>query len=350
MRNKDEKNVIKQGFIKAIRRNDTMARIWFGHFDSIPDDRRELLAEDWARFIRAFLGDGVKNGGTNLAVTPVETKMKVRLDLGVAHIQGYIFECIEDIDGRYFEVDVEGSHPSLSRIDRLVLRLDRTIQTRKIEPVVLIGEASSNPVPPAITRNNNIWEISLAQIRIPAATVNIKSEYITDERLNSAVCGIIDSLITADTEGMFNDFQSAFAERILNLTTGFYHWFDDFRDTNQEEFQEFYDAQRQKAIEVRDWFNTVKTDIALLQTFDVDNLFALPGTTKATTFNADGTIDEAIVKLSGGTVATKHTIFNANGTITVTMTRYNIDGVTVEETRSITTTFNADGTISEVVS
>lgn len=58
---------------------------------------------------------------------------------------------------------------------------------------------------------------------------------------------------------------------------------------------------------------------------------------QTTTFNADGSITE-----TNGLGQVKRTVFNANGSITETFTG--------DKTITKTTTFNADGSVTEVVS
>jgi len=72
--------------------------------DSTPEDERLLLAEDWAKYVRSFVSDGVRRDGvgdigTNLHVT-ADTGMAVKLDVGIASIQGYMFYVEEDAQGR----------------------------------------------------------------------------------------------------------------------------------------------------------------------------------------------------------------------------------------------------------
>ena len=68
-------------------------------------------------------------------------------------------------------------------------------------------------------------------------------------------------------------------------------------------------------------------------------LMAMQGFTACTTtFNSDGSITEV------GTTGTKTTVFNADGTIDETFS--NTDGVTITKR----TSFNDDGTISETLS
>lgn len=317
-----------------------MAKIWYGHFDSTPDDPRELLAEDWAGYISMFLSNGVRNGGTNLQITADGGGMYTLLNEGYANINGYFFKAQEDIaGGRYYKIPHIQANPTLPRIDRIVLRLDTSIAVRRITPEILMGEASATPKPPELTRDNNVYEISLAQVRVGADARVIKASDITDERLNAQVCGLINSLITADTEGMYQDFTDKFWERI-----DFYEASFESQMGNQE--QQFI-AQKTT---IDNWYGSVKTDIARLQTFDFDNLASFSQVDKVTEFLENGDIEERIIKkLDEKLVAERKTEFKEDGGITVVSTVFDEDGTSILNKRTINTAFNEDGSIAEEV-
>ena len=82
----------------------------------------------------------------------------------------------------------------------------------------------------------------------------------------------------------------------------------------------------------------------------VDNMVELKGCSKTTVFNQDGSISESIIKTVGGAnVVERETVFNPDGSITVTTTVYDDDGVTVLKQAEVTTEFNSDGSITEVI-
>lgn len=321
-----------------------MAKIWYGHFDSTTDDPRELLAEDWAKYISMFLGNGILNGGTNLQITADGSGMYTRLDEGYANINGYFFKSEADIEGgRYYTVPHPLAHPELPRIDRIVLRLDRTIAVRKVIPAVITGSPSLSPTAPQLTRNNNIYELSLAQVRLSAGAEVIRPADITDERLNSDLCGLINSLITAETEGMFQDFTDKFLERMAFYEVS-------FENQLQAQGEEFETELNIRKNDFDYWFGSAKTDIAMLQTYDFDNLAALSQVDKVTEFLEDGNIKETIrKKLDNILVAERHTVFNEDESISVTVTVYQEDGETIKSQSTINTVFETDGSIREEV-
>lgn len=76
---------------------------------------------------------------------------------------------------------------SLARIDRIVLRYDNV--NRRSELAIVKGTSSANPQAPAITRNDNIYELGLYTVRFEAGTTTVTLSMITDTRGDASVCG-----------------------------------------------------------------------------------------------------------------------------------------------------------------
>jgi hypothetical protein len=99
------------------------------------------------------------------------------------------------IRGRFCENDaaltlsVPAAHATYPRIDRVVVRLNAS-PGRTIDIVVKAGTAAPEPAAPALTRTAEIWELSLAQVRVEAGATSILSAKITDERGSASLCGV----------------------------------------------------------------------------------------------------------------------------------------------------------------
>lgn len=107
---------------------------------------------------------------------------------------------------------VATSNPNFDRIDRVVIRFDRTGNT--INARIIQGAASSTPTAPSIVRNDSTYDISVAQIRVKTGVTKITSADITDERLNPAVCGLMEDGVTGIDTSMF---QSQWNALLVNL-------------------------------------------------------------------------------------------------------------------------------------
>ncbi|MGG1660564.1 right-handed parallel beta-helix repeat-containing protein [Brevibacillus sp. NRS-1366] len=172
-------------------------------FDSTSDDERVYTADEFAEYFRRVLSDGIFNGGTNLKVESSGTDIRTYIQPGYAWVQGYMYK----VDTGPLYLQHEYPDPNLDRIDRVVIRLDKRLEHRYVRTFILKGTPAASPVPPVLTRDENVFELSLAQVRIIKGKSYIEGSQITDERLNNSVCGLVNSLIQVDTQTMFDQFK-----------------------------------------------------------------------------------------------------------------------------------------------
>lgn len=181
-----------------------------GFFDSTADDMREYPARDFAEYFARFVTNGVFNGGQYLNPTASGQDANISLSPGYAWINGYVYSIYDSP----LVLPIEPA-AALDRIDRIVLRLDTSTPVRSIRALVVQGLPASNPVPPSLVRSGNIYDLSIAQVRVPANSTIITQANITDERLNQDVCGLVNSLIRVDT-ATFQAQWDAFMQDIQN--------------------------------------------------------------------------------------------------------------------------------------
>ncbi|XCH78844.1 MAG: hypothetical protein WHF31_15180 [Candidatus Dehalobacter alkaniphilus] len=158
-----------------------------GFFNSVGGDRL-YDASRFAEYFASFIGSGVFPDPTTSLQIQADTGMNIKVKSGKAWISGYIL--INDAD----YTDAIPTEAVLNRIDRMVVRLHYA--NRTITIVRKAGTAASSPTAPAVTRDANMYEISLATIQINAGTSAITSGMITDTRSDSIVCGFVSSTIT----------------------------------------------------------------------------------------------------------------------------------------------------------
>ena len=162
--------------------------IKYGFFNSVNGDRL-YNAEDIGNYFVKLISDGVFQSPENNLQVTASTDMTV----SVAPGWGFI-ACHWLNSDTYRSLTLNGSNPSLNRIDRIVLRLDRA--NRCMEIGILTGTPAGIPTAPALTRTSNgIYELSLAQIYVAAGATAITENDITDERGNGSVCGYVTSLL-----------------------------------------------------------------------------------------------------------------------------------------------------------
>lgn len=103
------------------------------------------------------------------------------------------------------------------RIDAVMLR--RYTAERKIALVVLKGTPSSAPVAAAPVRNEDVWDIKLADIRVRAGVTSITQADIIDRRSDPALCGTVSSIAEIDSGKFYYQQQALFDDWFANLKT-----------------------------------------------------------------------------------------------------------------------------------
>ena len=160
-----------------------------GFFNSSSGDR-VYDASDFA----AYFGNLVSNGvfyrtADNLRLTAA-TGMNVTVAAGSAWINGYNYENTEP-----FDLAISTAHGVYSRIDRIVVQL--SMIDREIKLAVLTGTPAETPTAPTLTRTADVYELCISEVTVPQAAVFITEQNIADTRLNTALCGLVNSLVSA---------------------------------------------------------------------------------------------------------------------------------------------------------
>ncbi|NMC54965.1 MAG: hypothetical protein GYA48_15165 [Chloroflexi bacterium] len=146
----------------------------FFPFDGVP-----LYESDWSSMARYWRDSGVISGVLNeLEVYADSTGMQVKVKPGRAWIQGHFFESDSEEVLSISEADL-----LLDRIDRVVLRLDWTLNS--IDFLILEGTPAASPTASDLTQTSSIWEIPLAKISVIGGANTINSVDIIDERVIS---------------------------------------------------------------------------------------------------------------------------------------------------------------------
>lgn len=214
-----------------------MAEI-FKFFNSAPGDERWHYASDFADYFGSVLSSGLISNGDSpvgLQVTVNNGTMTTSVAIGKAIVKGYSYENTTPLT-------LTHSIPeqTLDRIDRVVLRLDLKNASRFIKVFVKEGVSALEPVPPSLQRDQYIYELSLAQVRIRKNTSSIVVSDIKDERADENLCGIVQSLITVPT--------SVFQQQ-------FDVWFASIADGTEQSVKDWQIAQQQAFTM---WFDSVK--------------------------------------------------------------------------------------------
>lgn len=223
-------------------------------FNSISGDRR-YKAEEWAEYFASFIANGVfPNPSTGLQVL-ASNSMIITVNTGKAWINGYFYFNTSNLT-----ITLDNADGVLNRIDRIVVRWD--LQDRVISVKVKKGTYSANPSAAAIQRDADAYELVLADVYVGAGAVSVSQANITDQRLNSTLCGVVVGTVgeldttafSAQLQGWFDLYQGMSAEQYNNLKSymnslqiqsdadyiALQEWFSNFQTSANAEFQSWF--------------------------------------------------------------------------------------------------------------
>lgn len=185
-------------------------------FNSVSGDRT-YKAEDWASYFASFIGNGVfPLPSTGLQVV-VNDGMTITVRAGKAWINGYFYTNSTDLS-----VTLATADGQLKRIDRIVVRWDLT--NRTISAKVKSSAFSASPVAPTLQRDADIFELALADVLVTAGTTAITQGNITDQRLNTTLCGVVAGVVQQIDTTAFN--------------TQLQAWFEEYKDLSLQDYND----------------------------------------------------------------------------------------------------------------
>lgn len=187
--------------------------VTYGFFDSINGDRT-YNADQISDYFLKLISNGVFATPSNAMQVQAATGLSVNVSAGWGFIQ-----CKWVNNDNNYNVQLDAADSTFARIDRIVLKLDRSHEHRYITIEAKTGTPAATPEPPELTRSGDVYELSLAQVAVAAGATTITQAEITDERADTSVCGYVTGLIDQiDTTNLFAQFTSAFNT-----------WFDDIK-------------------------------------------------------------------------------------------------------------------------
>lgn len=220
-------------------------------FNSTVTDEKWYQAQDFAEYFWMFLTSGLIHVDREpfINVEVVEDSLQLKVTPGPALIKGHLYRNTKDL---YLTVDT----PDVleDRFDRLVLQLDLVPEDGKagrIKALIKKGVASNDPVVPELTRNERIFELSLGYFRVRKNTASIAQLDYVDERLHEDYCGIVNSLITAPTQAMQQQFDLWFNSIKAGVEGDVNEWVEQ----QQKEFIEWSNGSKEGFDE---WFEDIK--------------------------------------------------------------------------------------------
>lgn len=237
---------------------------------------RVYLESDFADYFGAVLSSGLVHTDEAPELIPrvVAGTLNTVISMGQAIIKGHLYENTTDLALTHNVPEV-----TLDRIDRIVLRLDLRNQSRFIKAFVKEGVPGAEPLPPALQRDAFIYELSLAQVRVRANTVQLLPLDLIDERLNEDVCGLSSSMISIPTDQLIAEFKAWQQQFQDEQTASFQEWMTYLEtvldgntagnllnkiEQNKSSIQDSYRIIRNKTILTSDWVNDTEISCTVL--------------------------------------------------------------------------------------
>lgn len=206
--------------------------------DGLPEYDRASNSLELSTLIRSFWRNGIF--GTGALTVMAGGGMTVTVSTGSVLVQGRVAHVTTQ---KTLAFDSASSNP---RFDRVVVRCDLSNAVRDLVLDVVKGIPAISPVAPALTRNESIWELCLATVRIVEGATSINQSMITDTRTDANLCGIVAATMTeVDTDRFYAQVQSdleSFRENEQSTMSAFFAdkrsefdlWFESIKDLLDE--------------------------------------------------------------------------------------------------------------------
>lgn len=185
---------------------------------SFPNNQDEYIGAEYVMKWLHGRTSGVFGANGNAAVSALETPgMAVTVSDGVGWMSNVNGDGVvwwndsEAVNTSKLQLGIDAADGVLNRIDRIIVEWKTTNYVDLPEIKVLKGATSSTAKAPALTNNSTVRQISLARIAVNAGVTAITASMITDERLNTSVCGLVTDRVSIDTSMMHSQFESLLA-------------------------------------------------------------------------------------------------------------------------------------------
>lgn len=182
---------------------------------SFPNNQDEYVGAEYVMKWLHGRTSGVFGANGNAAVSALETPgMAVTVSDGVGWMSNGNGDGVvwwndhEAVNTSKLQLSIDAADGVLNRIDRIIVEWKTTNYVDLPEIKVLKGSVSSAAKAPGLTNNSTVRQISLAKITVNAGVTAITASMITDERLDTSVCGLVTDWVSIDTSMMHSQFES----------------------------------------------------------------------------------------------------------------------------------------------
>ena len=185
---------------------------------SFPSNQDEYVGAEYVMKWLHGRTSGVFGANGNAAVAALDTPgMAVTVSDGVGWMSNGNGDGVvwwndsEAVNTSKLQLSIDAADGVLNRIDRIIVEWKTTNYVDLPEIKVLKGSVSSTAKAPDLTNNGTVRQISLARITVNAGVTAITASMITDERLDTGVCGLVTDWVSIDTSMMHSQFEALLA-------------------------------------------------------------------------------------------------------------------------------------------
>lgn len=185
---------------------------------SFPNNQDEYVGAEYVMKWLHGRTSGVFGANGNAAVAALDTPgMAVTVSDGVGWMSNGNGDGVvwwndsEAANTSKLQLSIDAADGVLNRIDRIIVEWKTTNYVDLPEIKVLKGSVSSTAKAPDLTNNGTVRQISLARITVNAGVTAITASMITDERLDTGVCGLVTDWVSIDTSMMNSQFEALLA-------------------------------------------------------------------------------------------------------------------------------------------
>ena len=185
---------------------------------SFPNNQDEYVGAEYVMKWLHGRTSGVFGANGNAAVAALDTPgMAVTVSDGVGWMSNGNGDGVvwwndsEAVNTSKLQLSIDAADGVLNRIDRIIVEWKTTNYVDLPEIKVLKGSVSSTAKAPDLTNNGTVRQISLARITVNAGVTAITASMITDERLDTGVCGLVTDWVSIDTSMMHSQCEALLA-------------------------------------------------------------------------------------------------------------------------------------------
>lgn len=161
---------------------------------------RRYNADDYSNNLAVIISDGVLRSSAD-DLRPVANGMGVDIGIGRAWIRGKHY-----YNDTVYNMVVPAAPTTYPRIDRIMLRFDKSLASRSILLHYEEGTPAASPVAPAPLDNDTYKDLVICDVYV---AVNATEAVVTDKRADKEVCGWVYSVV--GDESFFKSLDNSFA-------------------------------------------------------------------------------------------------------------------------------------------